>query len=77
LVNIGRLGDRIPWADLPSVISGNSAIAAYFDATPVIPVGGGGLVCGSPNEVANDFMNFGGHEGTGFDLVTEISTYTC
>lgn len=59
--------------DLPRSLSENAAVAAEFDVVPIIPEGGGALVCGSPYEVANVPTNYGAHYGSGFDLATDYS----
>ena len=67
-MELGRLGDQIPFIDLPFELPESEVMAAEF--------GGGAVVCGSPFEVANDPFNYGGNFGTGFDLATDFSKST-
>jgi hypothetical protein len=50
---ITRLGDSIPYRDLPNELKTN-AIAEHFGAVPSTVFNGGVVVCGSMSEVSND-----------------------
>ena len=50
---VAKLGDSIPYRDLPSNLKTNT-IAEYFGASTDQNEGGGVVVCGSHGEIAND-----------------------